>query len=96
MVRTEFAHVHPPYDGSLHLMLPPEAVEEAVATGWAEPHPVARRGLLPPAVMVYAPRDEAELGTVLRILAASYAFARGRWESGEPPTRSEASRGMTG
>ncbi|HSA82541.1 MAG TPA: luciferase family protein [Geminicoccaceae bacterium] len=75
----EFAHVHPAYDGSMHMMLPPDAVEELLAKGWGEPHPMARRGLIPrTAVMVYAPRDAAEVETVLEILAASYRFACGK------------------
>ena len=35
----EFAHVHP--DGSLHASLSPELAAQAVATGWAVPHPWA-------------------------------------------------------
>jgi len=78
LIGREFAHVHPPYDGSMHMMLPPLAVEELLEKGWGEPHPMARRGLIPPtAVMVYAPRDVAEVETVLKIVAASYHFARG-------------------
>jgi len=78
LIGREFAHVHPPYDGSMHMMLPPEAVEELVAKGWGEPHPMARRGLIPPtAVMVYAPRDAAEVETVLELIATSYRFACG-------------------
>ena len=58
-------------------MLPRELADEAVAAGWAEPHPVALRGLIPrTAVMVYAPRDEAELDVVERLVRASHAFAR--------------------
>ena len=39
---------------------------------------MARRGLIPAtAVMVYAPRDPAEVDTALQVLAASYRFARG-------------------
>jgi hypothetical protein len=39
---------------------------------------MARRGLIPPtAVMVYAPRDAAEVDTVLEVIAASYRFACG-------------------
>jgi hypothetical protein len=73
----EFAHLHPAPDHSLHAMLPPETVTEAVSAGWAEPHPVARRGLIPPtAVMLYAPRDEAELDVIERLVRASHAFAR--------------------
>ena len=26
LIGREFAHVHPPYDGSMHMMLPPQAV----------------------------------------------------------------------
>jgi hypothetical protein len=38
---------------------------------------MARRGLIPPtAVMVYAPRDAAEVETVLQVIGASYRFAR--------------------
>jgi hypothetical protein len=58
-------------------MLPIETVNEAVAAGWAEPHPVALRGLIPSnAVMLYAPRDETELNVIERLIRASHAFAR--------------------
>ena len=78
LIGREFAHVHPPYDGSMHMMLAPEAVDEVLAKGWGEPHPMARRGLIPPtAVMVYAPRDVAEVETVLQVIGASYRFACG-------------------
>ena len=78
LIGREFAHVHPASDGSMHMMLPPEAVEELLAKGWGEPHPMARRGLIPPtAVMVYAPRDAAEVETVLELIATSYRFACG-------------------
>jgi Luciferase len=78
LIGREFAHVHPPYDGSMHMMLPPDAVEELLGKGWGEPHPLARRGLIPArAVMVYAPREAAEVDTVLQVIAASYRFARG-------------------
>jgi len=77
MIDSEFAHVHPAPDHSLHAMLPPEIVAAALAAGWAEPHPVARMGLLPAtAVMLYAPRDEAELGVVECLVRTSHAFAR--------------------
>jgi hypothetical protein len=77
LIEREFAHLHPAPDHSLHAMLPSAAVTEAVAAGWAEPHPVALRGLIPPnAVMLYAPRDEAELDVIERLVRASHAFAR--------------------
>jgi hypothetical protein len=78
LIGREFAHVHPPYDGSMHMMLPPEAVDEVLAKGWGESHPMARRGLIPPtAVMIYAPRDAAEVEIVLQLIGASYRLARG-------------------
>jgi hypothetical protein len=77
LIDREFAHLHPAPDHSLHAMLPTETVTEAVAAGWAEPHPVALRGLIPPtAVMLYAPRDEAELEVIESLVRASHAFAR--------------------
>jgi hypothetical protein len=78
LVGREFAHLHPHPDESLHAMLPPALAAEAESAGWAEPHPVARLGLIPEtAVMIYAPRDEAELDVVERLVRASYEFARG-------------------
>jgi hypothetical protein len=77
LIDREFAHLHPAPDHSLHAMLPTETATEAVAAGWAEPHPVALRGLIPPtAVMLYAPRDEAELDVIERVVRISHAFAR--------------------
>jgi hypothetical protein len=77
LVGREFAHLHPDPDRSLHAMLPPETAAGAVAAGWAEPHPAALRGLIPPtAVMLYAPREEAELEVIERLVRASHAFAR--------------------
>jgi hypothetical protein len=77
LIGREFAHLHPDPDHSLHAMLPTDTAAEAVAAGWAEPHPVALRGLIPPtAVMLYAPRDEGELEVIERLVRASHAFAR--------------------
>jgi hypothetical protein len=76
LVDREFAHLHPAPDHSLHAMLPMGTVREAVAAAWAEPHPVALRGLIPNAVMLYAPRDEAELEVIETLVRASHAFAR--------------------
>jgi hypothetical protein len=78
MLGTEFAHLHGPADGSLHAMLPPVVAPEAIEKGWAEPHPMARHGVAPPnLVMIYGPRDEAELEIVWGLVEASYSFARG-------------------
>ncbi len=77
LIDREFAHLHPAPDHSLHAMLPTQTVAEAVAAGWAEPHPVALKGLIPAtAVMLYAPRDEAELEVIDSLVRTSHAFAR--------------------
>lgn len=76
MVGREFCHLHPEYDGSLHLNLPDDVLDVAVEKGWAEPHPLAARGLIPRnVVMVYGPRDDDELEVVKALIAASHAFA---------------------
>jgi phospholipase/carboxylesterase len=67
----EFAHLHPPSDGSLHLTLPADLAAEAYEKGWGEPHPYSGTPL------IYGPRDEEELEVVWGLLMASYEFARG-------------------
>ena len=77
LIEREFAHLHPSPDHSLHAMLPLETAREAIEAGWAESHPVALRGQIPrTAVMLYAPRDEAELDVIETLVRASHAFAR--------------------
>jgi hypothetical protein len=78
MIGNEFAHVHPPHDGSLHLMLPRDGVRELLDKGWGEMHPMALLGRIPPtAVMVFGPRDAQEVELVLGIVGVSHAFAAG-------------------
>lgn len=79
---TEFAHIHPAHDGSLHAKLPAADAEKIMAAGWGEPHPMAARHG-PPInnVMLYGPRDEAELATLLAILRRSYDFGLGSVEA---------------
>jgi hypothetical protein len=78
MVGREFAHLHPPYDGSLHLALPMELAAEVEGKGWGELHPLARAGVMPPTVlMVFGPRDAEELEVVWTILRASRDHAAG-------------------
>lgn len=78
-VGTEFAHLHGEPDGSLHVALPETDAAEAIEKGWAEPHPLARDGLLPRTlVMLYGPRDGEELETVWSLVRTSHAFACGR------------------
>jgi hypothetical protein len=78
MVEREFAHLHPPSDGSLHMVLPPGLVDEVIENGWAERHPLAgRRGLPANIVMVYGPRDEEELAVVEELIRAAHGLATG-------------------
>lgn len=82
MIEREFAHLHPGPDQSLHAALPPDLAQAAIDRGWAELHPVARMGLIPPTtVMLYAPRDDEELDVVYGLVVASYRFAGGRLSS---------------
>jgi phospholipase/carboxylesterase len=73
----EFAHLHPSYDGSLHLALPPALAADALAKGWSVAHPLAGLRVTPGMVMVFGPRDDAELEVVAAIVATSHAWATG-------------------
>jgi hypothetical protein len=78
MVGREFAHLHPASDGSLHMVLPPDVVDQAIENGWAERHPLAgQHGLPANIVMVYGPRDEDELEVVADLVRASHSLATG-------------------
>lgn len=78
----EFAHLHPGYDGSLHLALPPALAADAIASGWAVAHPLAGIRLARGMVMVYGPRNDAELDVVAGIVETSHAYATGTLTSG--------------
>jgi len=74
----EFAHVHPLYDGSMHMMLPEDLVSDLLERGWGEHHPLVPAGkIAPTSVMVYGARDEGEIGVVMSLIEESYQFARG-------------------
>jgi hypothetical protein len=76
MIGREFAHLHPPDDGSLHMALPAEIVRTVVDNGWAELHPLAgKHGLPGNIVMVYGPRDDADLQIVAALVRASHDAA---------------------
>jgi hypothetical protein len=78
MVDLEFAHIHNPPIGSMHLTLPP-ALREAVAKkGWVLRHPLALQGVVSPdIVFAFAPRDASELPVAQLLLQAAHAYARG-------------------
>ena len=67
----EFAHLHA--DGSWHLVVGEDLVDEILGAGWGERHPWYDRGVLE--VLVYAPRNEAELRIVERLVIASIEHA---------------------
>jgi hypothetical protein len=84
IVGREFAHLHPVPDSSLHIALAEADARQAVDAGWTEFHPLAGSPELPEAiVLVYAPRDENEVDTVIG-LRSSRLCARDRpriWRS---------------
>lgn len=69
----EWGHLHPPYDGSLHLTLSPEIVERIERAGWGERHPRAAG-----VAMIYGPRDDAELEVVYGLVELAWRHAQGR------------------
>jgi hypothetical protein len=78
IVETEFAHIHPAPDSSLHAALPAALAAEAVRCGWAERHPMAGKdGFGDGLVMIYAPRDDAEAEVVEQLVDAAYRTATG-------------------
>jgi phospholipase/carboxylesterase len=75
---TEFCHILPPPEGTLHLTLPPAERVFAIEFGWGEAHPVGRAGSLSHClVTLYAPRDRDELEMVLKLVESSWEFAGG-------------------
>ena len=77
LLGAEFAHIHVEDDGSLHAILPEPLRSEAMAAGWAEPHPLAGRPTVSPdTVMLYAPRDSAEVEIIADLVRRSWRNAR--------------------
>ena len=85
MVGREPLHLHGPGGGlgSQHAVLSPADAAAALAAGWGELHLLAGQTLalrgqpvaLPPGlVMIYAPRDSAELEVVQQLMRACLAF----------------------
>lgn len=69
----EWGHIHPHYDGSLHLNVPTELAERLIETGWAEYHSLVALGHIPPlVVMLYGPRDEDEPAVCSSIVEEAY------------------------
>jgi hypothetical protein len=80
----EWGHIHPHYDGSLHLSVPTPAAERLIELGWAEFHHVVEQGLVPPIViMLYGPRDEDELAVAKHVVEIAYLAAGGATHVGD-------------
>ncbi|GAB3436918.1 hypothetical protein GCM10027517_07750 [Phycicoccus ginsengisoli] len=78
----EFAHLHPAYDGSMHLALPATHAADLVAHGWGVPHPWAGTRLSAGFVMLFGPRTEEELTTVAGVVATAHSHATGPTHAG--------------
>ncbi len=76
VVGREIAHIHP--DGSLHAALDPALAEKAIALGWAEAHPWAKRRVgWDGFVMIFTPTNPNELSVVIALLEESYRYITG-------------------
>lgn len=79
----EICHMHS-VDGSMHLTLHPDDAARVIDAGWGERHPLAvgwhgyGKFLNESFVLVYAPRNEDEVKTVVEIVKAAMG-----WVSGE-------------
>jgi uncharacterized protein (TIGR00369 family) len=80
---SEFGHLHPEHDGSLHLSFPPALYDEVLRAGWGEPHPISGT------MLVFGPRDEVELEAVWRLVCASYGWATATKNEMTPPVQSD-------
>lgn len=79
LVNQEFAHIHNPPTGSMHMTLPEPYRSLAIAKGWALRHPFALRNPgAADAVFVFAPRDRGELKWAKLLLQISYTYAIGK------------------
>ena len=80
MIGREFAHIHPhPDNGSMHVKLTAEEAEYVVGAGWGEDHYLVTQGHYPKGlIMVFSPRDDAELEEIKKIVSKSYDYATGR------------------
>ena len=71
----EIGHVHPS-DGSMHMIVSPADARIVIERGWGERHGLAgvRLGLPSSYMMIYAPRDEADVSAVSSILGAAITY----------------------
>jgi Family of unknown function (DUF5519) len=83
---SEFGHLHPEQDGSLHLNLPPALYDDVLRARWGEPHPISGT------MLVFGPCDDVELEVVWRLVCASYSWATATENHVTPATQSKDNR----
>ena len=69
----EIAHIHPA-DGSMHMIFSPSDAKQVIEKGWGERHPLAgspKFNLPDTYLLIYAPRNEQEVGVVNQLLCAA-------------------------
>jgi hypothetical protein len=84
--RGEISHIHAGKDGSIHVILNPRDCETVLNKGWGERHALSgaesfkrMSGYTIPInyVLIYAPRNEAEIETAMTIVKTSVRFMTG-------------------
>ena len=71
----EFCHMH--LDGSIHAVVANEVEDEIIRKDWGKRHPLYHSHGVKE-VIVYAPRDDAELEVLKSVIKKSYEYATGR------------------
>lgn len=79
----EPVRMHGVHDTSIHLVLPRWRAYQVCADGWGIPRPL---GDTAAEVLVFGPRDVAEVAVVVGLIAESIAFARGESLSARDPS----------
>ncbi|KAH7116697.1 hypothetical protein B0J11DRAFT_583412 [Dendryphion nanum] len=82
----EITHVHAGVDGSVHVTLHPADCKAVFEAGWGQRHPLSGVDVLKKVagfslpvnyVLLYAPRDQAEVDIVLTMVKASIGYVTG-------------------
>lgn len=88
LAEREFTHLHQdPGPGSQHLALPPDDADVVLAQGWGEPHPIDGLKAGVRYLMIYAPRDEADLVAVRSIVSRAHAWTLATDVQAQPTER---------
>ncbi len=69
----EFAHLHP--DGSMHMCLPENLVQEVIRKGWGELYPLAKFTNRYNILLIYTPQNEEEMRIISQLIRISKKYA---------------------